>query len=44
MAWEAAPIPSWIGRTTAHLVTSVAPERGEIRYDAVTGAGKVSWP
>jgi len=44
MAWEAAPIPSWIGRTTAHLVTSVAPERGEIRYDAASGAGKVSWP
>jgi cholesterol oxidase len=29
---------------TAHLVTSMTPERGEIRYDAATGAGKVHWP
>ncbi|MDM4719402.1 GMC oxidoreductase [Micromonospora sp. WMMA1363] len=44
MAWEAAPVPTWMPRTTAHLVTSVVPERGEIRYDATTGAGKVHWP
>lgn len=44
MAWESAPVPSWLPGTTAHLVTSVAPERGEIRYDAATGAGKVHWP
>ncbi|GAA1638000.1 GMC family oxidoreductase N-terminal domain-containing protein [Actinoplanes couchii] len=44
MAWESAPIPSWLPGTTAHLITSLAPERGEIRYDAATGAGKVYWP
>jgi cholesterol oxidase len=44
MAWEAAPMPSWLTSSTAHLVTSVAPERGEIRYDAATGAGRVYWP
>ncbi|BBH67454.1 cholesterol oxidase [Actinoplanes sp. OR16] len=44
MAWEAAPIPSWLPNTTAHLITSIASERGEIRYDAATGAGKVYWP
>jgi cholesterol oxidase len=44
MAWESAPIPSWLTPTSAHLVTSVASERGEVRYDATTGAGKVSWP
>lgn len=44
MAWEAAPIPSWLPGTTAHLITSLAPERGEIRYDAATGTGKVHWP
>jgi cholesterol oxidase len=44
MAWEAAPVPSWIPGTTAHLITSLAPERGEIRYDAATGTGKVHWP
>jgi cholesterol oxidase len=44
MAWEASPIPSYLPRTTVHLVTSLAPERGEIRYDPVTGAGKVHWP
>jgi cholesterol oxidase len=44
MAWESAPVPSWMPSTTAHLVSSVAPERGEIRYDATTGTGRVSWP
>ncbi|MEV6345400.1 GMC oxidoreductase [Actinoplanes sp. NPDC051851] len=44
MAWEAAPVPSWVPPTTAHLVTSLSSERGEIRYDAATGAGKVYWP
>jgi cholesterol oxidase len=44
MAWEAAPIPSWLPNTTAHLITTLEPERGEIRYDAATGAGKVYWP
>jgi cholesterol oxidase len=44
MAWEAAPIPSWVPSTTAHLITTLIPERGEIRYDAATGAGKVYWP
>ncbi|MEV6302353.1 GMC oxidoreductase [Actinoplanes sp. NPDC051861] len=44
MAWEAAPIPSWLPNTTAHLITSLAPERGEIRYDAATGTSKVHWP
>ncbi|GIF38546.1 GMC family oxidoreductase N-terminal domain-containing protein [Actinoplanes xinjiangensis] len=44
MAWEAAPIPSWLPGTSAHLITSLAPERGEIRYDAATGTGKVHWP
>ena len=34
MAWESAPVPSWLPSTTAHLITSLAPERGEIRYDA----------
>jgi cholesterol oxidase len=44
MAWESAPVPTWLTNTTAHLVTSLVPERGEIRYDPVTGAGKVYWP
>ncbi|MFC4069153.1 GMC family oxidoreductase N-terminal domain-containing protein [Actinoplanes subglobosus] len=44
MAWEAAPVPSWLPGTSAHLITSLAPERGEIRYDAATGTGKVYWP
>ncbi|GAA4724511.1 GMC oxidoreductase [Phytohabitans rumicis] len=44
MAWESAPVPSWLTPTTAHLVTSIASERGEIRYDAASGAGKVYWP
>ncbi|GAA4952707.1 GMC family oxidoreductase N-terminal domain-containing protein [Actinoplanes utahensis] len=44
MAWEAAPIPSWLPATTAHLITSLAAERGEIRYDPATGTGKVHWP
>jgi cholesterol oxidase len=44
MAWESAPVPAYLPSTTAHLVTSVVPERGEIRYDAATGAGKVYWP
>jgi cholesterol oxidase len=44
MAWESAPVPTWLTPTTAHLVTSLVPERGEIRYDATTGAGKVYWP
>jgi len=44
MAWESAPIPSWLTPTTAHLVTSLASERGEIRYDAASGAGRVYWP
>jgi cholesterol oxidase len=44
MAWESAPIPSWLGNASAHLVTSLSGERGEIRYDAATGAGKVYWP
>ena len=44
MAWESAPVPSWLTPTSAHLVTSIASERGEVRYDAATGAGKVSWP
>jgi cholesterol oxidase len=44
MAWESAPVPTWLTPTTAHLVTSLVPERGEIRYDATSGAGKVYWP
>ncbi|MEU8240102.1 GMC oxidoreductase [Actinoplanes missouriensis] len=44
MAWESAPIPSWLPNTTAHLITSLVSERGEIRYDAATGGGKVYWP
>ena len=44
MAWEAAPVPRWLTPTMAHLVTSMAPERGEIRYDAATGTGQVHWP
>jgi len=44
MAWEAAPVPLWAGRTTAHLILSITPERGEIRYDSATGTGKVYWP
>ncbi|MEU8656436.1 GMC family oxidoreductase N-terminal domain-containing protein [Actinoplanes philippinensis] len=44
MAWEAAPVPSWLPGTSAHLITSLASERGEIRYDAATGTGKVYWP
>lgn len=44
MAWESAPVPSWLTPTSAHLVTSIAPERGEIRYDPQTGTGKVFWP
>ncbi len=35
--------PAW-EKTAAYLITSLAPERGEIRYDAETGAGKVYWP
>ncbi|MBO3745322.1 GMC family oxidoreductase [Streptosporangiaceae bacterium NEAU-GS5] len=44
MAWEAAPVPTWVPKTTAHLITTMTPERGEIRYDAASGAGKVYWP
>jgi cholesterol oxidase len=45
MAWEAAPVPSSLGvPAMAHLVTSMSPERGEIRYDATTGTAKVNWP
>jgi cholesterol oxidase len=44
MAWEAAPIPSWLPSTTAHLITTLAPERGEIRYDPVTATSRVHWP
>jgi cholesterol oxidase len=45
MAWEAAPVPALLGRPAmAHLVTTITPERGEIRYDPATGAGKVHWP
>lgn len=44
MAWESAPIPAWMPPTTAHLVTSIAPERGEIHYDAQTGTARVHWP
>jgi cholesterol oxidase len=44
MAYESGPVPSWLPSTTAHLVTTLTPERGEIRYDAATGAGKVYWP
>lgn len=44
MAWESAPVPRWLPPTTAHLVTSQSSERGEIRYDAASGAGKVYWP
>ncbi|MGH3646698.1 MAG: GMC oxidoreductase [Micromonosporaceae bacterium] len=43
MAWEAAPIPQWLGApASAHLVTAITPERGEIRYDGSTA--KVHWP
>jgi len=45
MAWEAAPWPSWLGNTNmAHLVTSITPARGEIRYDAGTGRTRIHWP
>lgn len=45
MAWEAAPVPTSLGTPAmAHLVTSVTPERGEIRYDPATGTGRVHWP
>jgi cholesterol oxidase len=39
-----AAVPGWEGNATAHLVTSMAPERGEVRYDAATDTGKVFWP
>ncbi|HCT81658.1 MAG TPA: cholesterol oxidase [Micromonosporaceae bacterium] len=42
MAFESAP--SWTGKASAHLITSMAPERGEIRFDPVSGTGKVYWP
>jgi cholesterol oxidase len=44
MALAPIPVPRWAGRVTAHLISSMTPERGEIRYDAATGAGKVHWP
>jgi cholesterol oxidase len=45
MAWEAAPVPAVLGKPAmAHLITSITPERGEIRYDPATGTGKVHWP
>jgi cholesterol oxidase len=45
MAWEAAPWPEWLGSTNmAHLVTSITAARGEIRYDAATGKGRIHWP
>ena len=45
MAWEAAPVPTWMGApASAHLITTMTPERGEIRYDPAAGAGRVYWP
>ncbi len=41
---EAVPVPTWMKNSTAHLIVSVTPERGEIRYDAASGTGKVYWP
>jgi len=45
MAWEAAPWPTWLGNTNmAHLVKSITPARGEIRYDVATGKARIHWP
>jgi cholesterol oxidase len=45
MSWEAAPIPGPLGRRASfHLITAIAPERGEVRYDPGTGGGRVHWP
>lgn len=45
MGWEAAPFPTWLGNTNmAHLVTSITPARGEIRYDILTGRSRIYWP
>ena len=45
MSWEAAPIPRRLGpRTSVHLITSIAPERGEVRYVPDTGTARVFWP
>jgi cholesterol oxidase len=45
MSWEAAPVPWVLGPgVSAHLITSIAPERGEIRYVPDTAAGRVYWP
>lgn len=45
MAWEAAPVPNILNQANStHLITSVTPERGEVRYDPATGGGKVHWP
>lgn len=38
------PAPDWMGRASAHLILTVTSERGEIRYDSASGAGKVYWP
>jgi choline dehydrogenase-like flavoprotein len=38
------PAPGWAGRATAHLVTSMAPERGAVRFDEKAGLAKLHWP
>jgi cholesterol oxidase len=45
MGWEAQPMPARLGKPAmAHVLTTMTPERGEIRYDPATGAGRVRWP
>jgi cholesterol oxidase len=44
MAFEPSLVPTWATGSMAHLITSMTPERGEIRYDAGSGTAKVYWP
>lgn len=45
MGWEAQAVPAVLTKPAmSHVLTSLTPERGEITYDPVSGAGRVRWP
>jgi cholesterol oxidase len=44
MAFEPCLVPTWATGSMAHLITSMTPERGEVRYDTGSGRAKVYWP
>ncbi len=44
MTLAPATLPAWAGRAAAHVVTSMAPERGEIRFNRETSSASVYWP